>query len=66
LLYPAAGGTAVKFYELRDNLRRWRALRAWGHRTCGRVRTLRGLRWPPMAVRLGGRRVAGSNPVAPM
>jgi hypothetical protein len=30
LLYPAAGGTAVKFYELRDNLRRWRALRVWG------------------------------------
>jgi hypothetical protein len=29
LLYPVAGRTAVKFYELLDNLRRWRALRAW-------------------------------------
>ena len=26
---PATRGTAVRFYELRDNLRRWRAFGAW-------------------------------------
>jgi hypothetical protein len=61
---PAAGGTAVNFYELRQNLRRWRALRAWWAPPCGRARTLRGLRWPTMAVRLGaeGRWFKSSRP----